>query len=215
VMNKQQLEEVIKNIYGANFDAHSYLQKFINVETSIPKRVTDRYNNDIDLYTKKLLQLHEITTWGDDRSITDCLIPLAQHFNLSLRQLEKVFTNLAIIYSTSGENRLRLVPIIVFISVVKVVKPNVYGKLLLGKISYGALLEQLSLHELSEEAKENRMLFNLMIWVRFSMLSDTEYEGVNETDPIRKCEQTQWHYDMDRKGLLPYYCQKLSMFIVN
>ena len=41
VMNKQQLEEAIKSVYGANIDAHTYLQKFINVETSIPKRVTD------------------------------------------------------------------------------------------------------------------------------------------------------------------------------
>src|SRR5690606_32386565 len=46
VMHKQQLEEAIRSVYGANIDAHTYLQKFINVETSIPKRVADRYNND-------------------------------------------------------------------------------------------------------------------------------------------------------------------------
>jgi hypothetical protein len=157
------------------------------------------------LYIKKLLQLHEIKTWGDDRSIADCLIPLAQHFNLSLRQLEKVFTNLAIIYSTSGENYLRLVSIIVFISVVKVVKPNVYGNLLLGKISYTALCEQLSFHELSEEAKDKRALFHLMNWVRFSMLSDTEYQAINENDPISEFELQLWHYHTDRKRLLPYF----------
>ncbi len=215
VMHKQQLEEAIRSVYGAKIDAHTYLQKFINVETSIPKRVTDRHSNDIDLYIKKLLQLHEIPTWGDDRSITDCLIPLAQHFNLSLRQLEKVFTNLAIIYSTSGENHLRLVPIFVFISVVKVFKPNVYGNLLLEKITYTALCEQLSFHELSEEAKDNRALFNLMNWVRFSMLSDSEYKKINEDDPISKFEQILWQYSTDRKRLLPYFCQKLSMFTVN
>lgn len=65
VMNKQQLEEAIKSVYGAKIDAHTYLQKFINVETSIPKRVADRHNNDIKIYVQKLLQLHEIETWGD------------------------------------------------------------------------------------------------------------------------------------------------------
>lgn len=215
VMHKQQLEEAIRSVYGSNIDAHTYLQKFINVETSIPKRVTDRYSNDIELYIKKLLQLHEITTWGDDRNIVDCLTPLAQHFNLSLRQLEKVFTNLAIIYSTSGENHLRLVPIIVFIAVVKVVNPNVFGNLLLGKISFSTLCEQLGFHELNEEEESKRKLFWMMNWVRFSILSESEYQVVDANDQIKRFEQTLWQYNVDRERLLPIFCQKLSMFSVN
>lgn len=215
VMHKQQLEEAIRSVYGSNIDAHTYLQKFINVETSIPKRVTDRYSNDIELYIKKLLQLHEITTWGDDRNIVGCLIPLAQHFNLSLRQLEKVFTNLAIIYSTSGENHLRLVPIIVFIAVVKVVTPNVFGNLLLGRISFSALCEQLGFRELNEEAEGNSKLFWLMNWIRFSMLTESEYQGVDANDPIKQFGQSLWQYGVDRERLLPIFCQKLSMFTVN
>jgi|JI10StandDraft_1071094.scaffolds.fasta_scaffold286282_1 hypothetical protein len=215
VMHKQQLEEAIRSVYGSNIDAHTYLQKFINVETSIPKRVTDRHSNDIELYIKKLLQLHEITTWGDDRNIVDCLIPLAQHFNLSLRQLEKVFTNLAIIYSTSGENHLRLVPIIVFIAVVKVVNPNVFGNLLLGRMSFSTLCEQLGFRELNEEEEGKRKLFWLMNWVRFSMLSESEYQGIDANDPIKRFGQSLWQYSVDRDRLLPIFCQKLSMFTVN
>lgn len=45
-MHKEQLEEAIKCVYGNNIDAHTYLQKFINIETSIPKRTHNRYNND-------------------------------------------------------------------------------------------------------------------------------------------------------------------------
>jgi hypothetical protein len=215
VMHKQQLEEAIRSVYGSNIDAHTYLQKFINVETSIPKRVSDPYSNDIELYIKKLIQLHDITTWGDDRNIVDCLIPFAQHFNLSLRQLEKVFTNLAIIYSTSGENHLRLVPIIVFIAVVKVVNPNVFGDLLLGKISFSSLCEQLGFQELNEEDESKRKLFRLMSWIRFSMLNESEYQGIDANDPIKRFEQSLWQYSVDRESLLPTFCQRLSMFIVN
>lgn len=215
VMNKQQLEEAIRSVYGSNIDAHTYLQKFINVEICIPKRVTDRYSNDIELYIKKLLQLHEIPTWGDDRNIVDCLIPLAQHFNLSLRQLEKVFTNLAIIYSTSAENHLRIVPIIVFIAVVKVVNPNVFGNLLLGEISFLILCERLGFRELNEAEEGKRKLFRLMNWVRFSMLTESEYQGIDENDPIRRFDQSLWQYSVDRESLLPMFCKKLSMFTVN
>jgi hypothetical protein len=215
VMNKLQLEEAIRSVYGANIDAHTYLPKFINVETSIPKRVTDRYSNDIDSYIKKLLQLHEITTWGDDSDIADFLIPLAQHLNLSLRQLEKVFTNLAIIYSTSEQNHLRLVPIFVFIAVVKVVNPNVFGNLLLGKISFSTLCVQLGFDELSEEEKDKHHLILLLDWVRFSMLSESEYQGVDQNDTFRQFEKSLLRYGTDRKRLLQMFCQKLSMFNVN
>lgn len=214
VMHKQQLEEAIRSVYGANIDAHTYLQKFINIETSIPKRVTDRYSNDIELYIKKLLQLHEITTWGDDRLLADCLIPLAQHFNLSLRQLEKVFTNLAIIYSTSGENHLRLVPIIVFIAVVKVVNPNVFENLLFEKISYSTLCKEMEFGELNDE--EGKFYVDYILnWVRFSMLSEAEYQAIDANDPIRQFASKLWQYNSERTRLLPLFCQKLSMFTVN
>jgi hypothetical protein len=215
VMNKQQLEEAIKSVYGAEIDAHTYLQKFINVETSIPKRVTDRYSNDIKLYIDKLLQLHEITTWGDDQHIAEYLLPLAKHFNLSLRQLEKVFTNLAIIYSTSGENHLRIVPIIVFIAVLKVVNSNLYGNLLLGTISFSTIYEQLGFHELNEEDKDQRYLANLLSFVRFSMLSESEYQGVAENDPIRQFEGSPRRYGVNREKIVSIFCQKLNMLTVN
>lgn len=64
VMHKEQLEESVRCIYGQNIDAHTYLQKFINIETKLPKQISDRYTNDLKSYSIKLLQLHEIETWG-------------------------------------------------------------------------------------------------------------------------------------------------------
>ena len=93
-MHKQQLEEAIKHVYGSNIDAHTYLQKFINIETSLPEEVNGRISNKIDLYIKKLSELHNFEIRNRDSIST--LIALAQHFNLSLRQLEKIFTNLMI-----------------------------------------------------------------------------------------------------------------------
>lgn len=212
-MHKQQLEEAIKSVYGSNIDAHTYLQKFINVETSIPKRVNDRYNKDTESYIKKLLQLHEITTWGDDQNIIDCLVPFALHFNLSLRQLEKIFTNLAIIYSPLGNYQPRPIPIIVFIAVVKVVNSNVFSNLLYEKISYSSLCEQLGLQKLNEEVKPE--LHRLMSWIRFSLLTESEYQEIDNNHRNSQFEKFLWKYGIDRKSLLPMFCQKLSMFIVN
>lgn len=214
VMHKEQLEEAIRCVYGSNIDAHTYLQKFINIEATIPKRVTDRHSNDLDAYIARLLHLHELETWGDNRLIQDCLSSLGRHFNLSLRQLEKVFTNLAIIYSTSAKNQLRLVPIITFISTVKVVKPSVFGKILLGRISYTELISETELQLINNESNE-RNLIRIMDWVRFSILTDAEYKAIDETDNITRLSQSLWEYSVDRERLLPMFCEKLNMFTIN
>ena len=215
VMNKKQLEEAIKSVYGAKIDAHTYLQKFINVETSIPKRVADRHNNDIKIYVQKLLQLHEIETWGDDSNIVDYLIPLAQHFNLSLRQLEKVFNNLSIIYSTSKKDHFRQVPIIVFIAVVKVVNPNVFENLLRGSISFNAMNKELGFTEINDKETNKTNLNWMLTWVKFLLLSEADYLKIDQEQRVTELENVLARLHITRQRLFPIFCEKLSMFKVN
>ncbi|MHB1185177.1 MAG: KAP family P-loop NTPase fold protein [Desulfobulbia bacterium] len=215
VMHKEQLEEAIKCVYGIKIDAHTYLQKFINIETSLPKRTNDRYKNDLRIYSERLLVLHEIETWGNNKFIIDCLDLLAQHFNLSLRQLEKVYTNLAIIYGTSASNELMLVAIITFISVIKIVNPSLFGKILAHQISFSDLCKEIGMSELNENNSDQRKLCGLMDWVRYSMLSEAEFKEIGDSDPIRKYDESLWNWSVGREQLLPIFCQKLSMFAVN
>ncbi|MFM5101356.1 KAP family P-loop NTPase fold protein [Aeromonas veronii] len=215
VMHKSQLEEAIKSVYGRDIDAHTYLQKFISIETTIPKRIIERHNNDFNSYITHLLSVHELETWGDDNLIRDCVCSLGRHLNLSLRQLEKVFTNIAIIYSTSGKNHLRLVPIITFISTLKVAKPNIFKRVFSGKISYAELSRELELTHLGENNEHERNLTWIMDWVRFSILTDEEYKMINEHDNIKHFSQSLWQYNINREGLLPIFCNKLCLFKAN
>lgn len=211
VMHKEQLEESVKSIYGQNIDAHTYLQKFINIETTLPKQINDRYTNDLTNYSRKLIELHEIETWGDNQNIIDGIEPLAKHFNLSLRQLEKVYTNLALLYGSSGENHLRLVPIIVFLAVIKTVKPRVFDKLLQQRITYDEVCVKTGL---SHKNEEHRKLFWLMNWVRYALISEKEFTELDEKDPIKDFGSRLWNYDIERQKLIPIFSQKLSMFTV-
>lgn len=214
VMHKEQLEEAIKCVYGNNIDAHTYLQKFINLETSIPKRTNDRYSNDLTVYSRRLLQLHEIETWGDHGNIIDCLDPLAQHFDLSLRQLEKVYTNLAIFYGTSSQNHFRLVPIITFICVVKVINPRLFQRLLARRISFTELCTETKMAELDGNKEEQRKLYRLREWIRLSLLSEEEFKTIDANDPIREYSASLWQYNVERERLIPIFCQQLSLFEV-
>jgi len=98
---------------------------------------------------------------------------------------------------------------------VKVVNPNVFGDLLLGRISFSSLCEQLEFRELNNGEESKRKLYWMMNWIRFSMLTESEYQEIDANDPISGFGQSLWQYSVDREELLPMFCQKLSMFIVN
>ena len=214
VMHKSQLEEAIKSVYGENIDAHTYLHKFINIETSLPKRLNSYHGHDISAYINRLLQFHELELCGDEHNIHDCLKPLGQHFNLSLRQLEKVFTNLAIIYSTSEKNHLRLVPIITFVSTLKVVNPGLFKKVSQGSISYTELSSAIGLWNEDESIMDTALSW-MMNWVRYTILSDQEYEAIDGTDKIKKLDQAYWQYNIERKRIIQIFCEKLCLFKIS
>jgi hypothetical protein len=60
VMNKVQLEESIRCVYGQNIDASTYLQKFINVECSLQKNIgINSHTNDYSEYCESFYKRHE------------------------------------------------------------------------------------------------------------------------------------------------------------
>jgi len=213
VMHKQQLEEAVRCIYGQNIDAHTYLQKFINIETAIPKNIKSSPNDDLVKYSRRLLELHELETWGDNSNIIDCIEPLANHFNLSLRQLEKVYTNIAILYASSSQNQLRPVPITIFLSIIKVVHPQTFNNILSRKVSYHKMVKEL---HLEIENDEQRKLSWLMRWVKFGLLTESEYDALEEGDPVKDFGQDiLWRYNVEREDLVYLFAQDLNMFTVN
>lgn len=217
VMNKKQLEEAVKSVYGNKMDAHEYLQKFISIETRIPKKLGDRHSNDLSKYCRRLVELHELETWGDDRIIVSCIEPFANHFNLSLRQLEKAFTNIAILYSSSSENSLRLVPIITFISVIKVINTSLFEKLLYGNITYSQLCNEIDISpDINPDESDNHSrLWRMMMWVKYCLLSNQEFNELGEDDEIKDYGKSLIRYSIDRQRIIPIFTEKLSMFKVN
>lgn len=214
VMHRKQLEEAVKCVYGENIDAHTYLQKFINIETTLPKKIGDRHDSDINQYNRRLFDLHKIETWGDDQTLVDSLEVLAIHFDLSLRQLERVYTNLAVFYASSSENQLRFVRVISFLAIIKVVDPSVYEALLNQKITYDELCEKTGLSEHEQEDRNLKKLQFIAMRLKFLLITDEQFEQLDERDRIRDFNKSLWKYDVERERLIPIFIQKLSMFTV-
>ncbi len=151
VMHKQQLECAVKHIYGDEIVAHTYLQKFIHVETTLPKR-NDISRSNIKTYIEQLSFqqgfLGKKYYYGTkSQFFIDNLYLFAQHFKLSLRELEKVFTNLVIIHTgiENVKDTKANIFLAIFVSVVKVKHPETLNRLQLKNISYEELNEKLDI----------------------------------------------------------------------
>ncbi|WP_199871810.1 KAP family P-loop NTPase fold protein [Vibrio anguillarum] len=214
VMHRQQLECSVKSIYGSEIDAHTYLQKFINVETSLPKVTGSKSSSDLDNYCERLFDLHNLTTWGDDKQLQESIICLAKHYNLSLRQIERVYTNVAIFYASISDRNLRLVPVVSLLSVIKVTHPNIYSRLANSDITYGDLVSSLSLLESNLENEVTRKIEFMLSWFKFALISDKELSAIDKSERIHNYQSHLWDYNIARDRLIPLFIDKLNIFSV-
>ena len=210
VMNKVQLEQSVKIVYGQELDAHTYLQKFINLETRIPKRLSDPYMSDASKYIQKLISLHEFETKGDNPAIIKTIKLLAIHLHLTLRQLEKVLTNLAVFYGSVPENHLQKFsgyePLTVFMAVVKVVDPLLFEKCLTGQTSYEEVSKRFRFTSLESNDEYSQEIDFLIKAVNYAFLSEQEFNALPQNHVLRVFGEPFRH--------LRTLCQWLGCFVI-
>ena len=211
VMNKGQLEESVKNVYGQKIKAGIYLQKFINIEMKLPKRTHEHSINDYREYINRLCELHQLSIRNSVK--IDALESLAKHFKLSLRQLEKVFTNIAIFYRYVKQNDSEIHALIVFLATVKVIDAALFNDILLQEVTYQQVKERLNLNTINKKNKEDT-LYWIMDWVRFSMLTQEEYDNLAPKDDIKNLDKYAWDFG-SREQMLLFYARKINIFEVN
>ncbi len=211
VMNRSQLEKSVKCIYGGDIDAHAYLQKFINIETTIPKKISEQlHDNDIVQYNQVLFKLHKNEKW-EDNVIVEFLDVLIMHFELSLRQLERVYTNLAVFYASSVKSEYGTAPMVSFLAVIKVIDPPVYEALLHQRISYEDLCKKTGLLY-THQTTYNVMLQLIVEYLRCSLITDAQFSALAPSEMLNF--QALNGYSSSRKNYIHYFAKKLSMFTV-
>ena len=212
VMNRGQLEESVKSVYGQNIDAHTYLQKFINIETTLPKDISRQDgDNDIAKYNKVLFDSYKEVGGLGDKKILKFLKVLAEHFDLSLRGLEKVYTNLAVFYAMLPNNHPEHPPsILSFLAIIKVIKPSVYKKLLHKEISYEELCENTKL--LDKRESQNKKMQMVATVLNQLIITDDEFR-LMDINRVRGVNRFLRNYNgIQRQDVIPYLAQKLSMY---
>lgn len=129
LLNRPQLEEAIKGVYGADIDANAYLGKFIQLILTLPKHtslsVGSRcYNHS---YCMELLKRYKFEGTRSGQDFSQVLSIMATFHDLSLRDLERSF-----IYFALAQPLNTLAGLGAYIISLKIAKPELYRQIVLG-----------------------------------------------------------------------------------
>ena len=148
VLNRSQLEASIRARYGSDIEATLYLQKFVQVWLSLPRKFSERAG---DGDHKKFVR-HAIERMRDEEETqlyeaTKTLVELAGYFKMSFREIEQALSNFAILQNmmSGGSSDSDFQSLLCFASFLKTSKPTVFSQLLRGEMSAYALLHEIRL----------------------------------------------------------------------
>ncbi len=200
VINKSQLQESIKSTYGANINAHTYLQKFITIEATLPKKKGS--NSDIEKYCNHLVSQYNLNTgeW------TEYFTALGTQLNCSLRELERIFSNLAIMLMSEKKDADVHEPLIAAICTLKVMSPGVFSRLAEGNILIEDIHEAFKYHP--DPANENYTMEYVIKYLSACLMPDIEFNNLDHYDDIKRITQ----FMRNRKKLIGALVQKLNCF---
>jgi hypothetical protein len=68
---------------------------------------------------------------------------------------------------------------------------------------------------LSDLEENHNKLYWLMSWVKYALLTDQEFEKLDDEANIKKFGSSLWNYSIERERIIPIHAQKLSMFMVS
>lgn len=200
VINKIQLQESIKATYGANIDAHTYLQKFITIEATLPKKKGK--DSDIAKYCRYLASQYG----ADNRDWVPVFTALGTQLNCSLRELERVFSNLAIMLLSEREGANLNTVLISTVCVLKVMRPGIFRRLAEDHVSIKELYDAFNYHP--DPSSDNYVMETIMKWLHVCLMSESEFRTLDDHDEMKVMAR---HYTL-RSQIIGQLTQKLNSF---
>jgi energy-coupling factor transporter ATP-binding protein EcfA2 len=190
------LEETIRGSYGTTFDAHSYLEKFYHLRVTLPEP-DDAHRRSRKIYIDFLwasLNLR-LANRELDEVVKRMIYVLSEIHNLSLRQIERSLTHVALVCAAAGENYLVIAPLVAGLCVMRQINPILYdqakSKSLSWRDSHTFLTSAKTnfARNLARDERHNRVLH----WWRFATGEDMGQ------DDVRSYNELLMRYDIDNR----------------
>ena len=176
VMNRTQLEEAVRCEYGRGVDASKYLQKFVSIWASLPNSMNQHISVPKSYLQNCLTRMEYRAATKAHQNAIQNLEELVEFYDLPLREIEKSLTNFAIIHNATDDGDLNsdYLLLAVFISVIKVINPELYQKLSRKTITYNQLIKEANLERLSAHYWHEEEAHPLRWLLKYELSSDDD-----------------------------------------
>ena len=130
---------------------------------------------------------------------------------LSLREIGKVFSCIAIYTTTLGNSKCPFPFLVGVLTVIKIKLPNIYLKLKNNSITFEELCVAIRLNEF-EESKFHRIRKDWMeAYLKYCLLSNEEVKNEGDDSEVKKLNIAA-EYDVPRKEIIAMTCNSLDVF---
>ena len=161
VMDLPQLETAIQGAYGGKFDARTYLEKFYHLKVMLPKR--DRINREQrERYLFHLWESSNLKFEFEDIDIAGLILgeirDLAHIHELSLRQIERVMTNVVLVAATIKKNQWFIPTVIAGLCIMRQTHPNLYELAQENELSWEEVKDFLNVDDDGDDSDSDAMI---------------------------------------------------------
>lgn len=185
VVNREQLEESIKSKYGRGVKATSYLQKFINLWLSLPRK-SDYNNDDGEKYLNHIF--HQML--DEDEKIYNedaikILLELTKYLKPSLREIEQILSYFAIIQNMRGNTDYHssYQAMIAFICFLKVSHPKLINQIESENITTDELINSCGLPLTFQNEYQFTYIQFLYDLIRYDLSTEDERREIINQNP--------------------------------
>lgn len=196
----RQLENSVSFAYGSNVDSRTYLQKFISLTVNLVDQSSHEDTSSISIFIKHIESQLQLP--ADMRGVIDLQVSrIAKNNNLSLRTIEKIYTNIAVALTFSATTTFRPGVIIAGLCVLKVLHPDFYMRARDGRITFDELIEPLSLKKYSESESGIERAIDFWRYVTGHPMTEEEiqpYRNITVNFNVRS-----------REDMLPTICRRV------
>lgn len=213
LLNQAQIESYVRTIYGENVDARSYLLKFATVFVDLPGEPrSGETQRGYGKFFAGLLEHHAFPAeYG--KVLQQSMASLSYHFQLSLRDVEKASTILAIYFASLPRGQFTDAFAVSMLSILKLKRPDLFGKIAQGTVTFAEFVDETKLHQLQKESPYQISQSWVKDFLEFCLMSEDEW-GSAQNAPGGPFDSWFGRFDLPRRKALPFLCGRLTQFSV-
>ena len=186
-VNRSELAESVKAVYGTYFGAQAYLNRFFNLEISLPSPDRKAFIESqlkavrLDAFLARTQDKHAPKDYGQAKDILLAFFGLS---TLSLRDIEQAIHRLGVVLTLIRSDQWSFIMSAVVLMILRTIDRNAYDNLVKGKASDRQIIENVfNLAEMDalrydKQYQSKALLFEAMIIIGCAELKDTQHHGV-------------------------------------